>query len=110
MSASNEWSERHLTPRGWEAGSEKLDMSSNIVAPPSDRVLTHCSHSHMSSGFSPVNNWCDETMYAVDADQDRATKEATRAVSRLPRSSRLDQASVVKPRPPRHLAITFDAS
>ena len=53
-----------MTPRGWESGSEKLDMSSNIVAPPSDRVLTHCAHSHMSSGFSATNNWCDETTYA----------------------------------------------
>jgi hypothetical protein len=41
MSASNEWTEWHLTPRGWERGTEKLDFSGiSEVSPPPDRVLT----------------------------------------------------------------------
>ena len=27
MALSEEWTERHLTPRGWELGSEKTDFS-----------------------------------------------------------------------------------
>lgn len=42
MSASNEWTEWHLTPRGWERGSEKMDgsLGKQLVDPPVDRVLT----------------------------------------------------------------------
>jgi hypothetical protein len=41
MSFSKEWTEWHLTPRGWESGSEYVDFG-NLTAkePPSDRVLT----------------------------------------------------------------------
>ena len=41
MSATNEWTEWHLTPRGWERGSERQDFGGKkTVTPPEDRVLT----------------------------------------------------------------------
>jgi hypothetical protein len=40
MARSEEWTERHLTPRGWEVGSERTDFSLKTREPPVDRVLT----------------------------------------------------------------------
>ena len=39
MAASNEWTEWHLTPRGWEEGSGRLDgVGVTHAEPPTDRV------------------------------------------------------------------------
>ncbi|HNP63706.1 MAG TPA: hypothetical protein PKH39_07180 [Woeseiaceae bacterium] len=40
MSASNEWTEWHLTPQGWARGTEKEDFRRIDREPPEDRVLT----------------------------------------------------------------------
>lgn len=41
MSASNEWTNWHLTPQGWEKGSRRLDHEGTTKFPaPDDRVLT----------------------------------------------------------------------
>jgi hypothetical protein len=40
MARSEEWTERHLTPRGWELGSERTDFSLKTREIPADRVLT----------------------------------------------------------------------
>jgi len=40
MSASNEWTEWHLTPRGWERGTEKEDFRRIDRERPTDRVWT----------------------------------------------------------------------
>jgi hypothetical protein len=41
MSFSKEWTEWHLTPRGWESGSERVDFgTTEWKDPPADRVLT----------------------------------------------------------------------
>lgn len=62
MSAINEWTEWHLTPRGWEQGTEKTDFASStkIVAPPSDRVLTCRYYEYLSSVFSAVDKGVNE--------------------------------------------------
>jgi len=53
MSASDEWTEYHLTPNGWISGSSKYDFGSeNKVDEPPDRVLTCRFRATMSSGFS----------------------------------------------------------
>ncbi len=53
MSASNEWTEWHLTPRGWIEGSEELDFGGGKkVATPADRVVTVKLGVKLGSGHS----------------------------------------------------------
>jgi hypothetical protein len=53
MSASNEWDEYHLTPKGWVRGTEKLDFGPlKEVPPPPDRYVTVREHEYQSSSFS----------------------------------------------------------
>ena len=41
MPFSNKWTEWHLTPHGWEAGSQRIDASGTTTKdPPTDRVQT----------------------------------------------------------------------
>jgi hypothetical protein len=54
MSASNEWTEWHLTPVGWQRGTEKEDFRRVDREPPVDRVLTVVYKEFMSSTFSPM--------------------------------------------------------
>jgi hypothetical protein len=53
MSASNEWTEWHLTPRGWEEGDTKKDFVGTKTTPtPKDRVLTFRYKEFLSSVYS----------------------------------------------------------
>jgi len=54
MSASNEWTEWHLTPDGWQRGTEKEDFRRVDREPPVDRVLTVIYREFISSSFSPM--------------------------------------------------------
>lgn len=68
MSASNEWWELHLTPRGWVDGSEKMDFSPlKEVEPPADRVLTVRHREHQSSIYSRNDVEDSETYRSTDA-------------------------------------------
>lgn len=68
MSASNEWTEWHLTPRGWESGSEMVDIGNETYkSPPADRVLTFKYCEHMSSMYSGIDKTCNETWRGSDA-------------------------------------------
>ena len=40
MTASYEWTEYHLSSRGWESGTEKTDFDRREISPPVDRVLS----------------------------------------------------------------------
>ena len=61
MSASNEWTEWHLTLRGWERGSEKTDFGeAQIKAVPEDRVLSFKYREYMSSMHSKTDRSCAE--------------------------------------------------
>lgn len=56
MSAGNEWIEWHLTPRGWEKGSTKIDFQGTTTKEnPIDRVITYCYSEYQSSGFGSVD-------------------------------------------------------
>jgi hypothetical protein len=59
MSASNEWTQWHLTPRGWERGTEKEDFRRVDRDPPNDRVQTVTYREHLSSGFSSLDKLSD---------------------------------------------------
>ena len=55
MSGSKEWTEWHLTSRGWERGSEKIDFCGiKEKLPPKDRVVTKKFHENISSHFSSL--------------------------------------------------------
>ncbi|QHG70168.1 hypothetical protein [Ensifer adhaerens] len=54
MSASNEWTEWHLTPRGWEEGDSKTDFAFNSKAAPADAVQTVKNREYLSSSFSKL--------------------------------------------------------
>jgi len=67
MSASNEWTEWHLTPRGWECGTEKIDSApTSPVPPPTDRVLTCRYHEFLGSIHSKVQRSVDEVWRGTD--------------------------------------------
>jgi len=52
MSASNEWTEWHLTPAGWVEGDSKTDFSKSLKPVPVDRVQTVEHRQYLSSSFS----------------------------------------------------------
>jgi len=55
VAASNEWTEWHLTPSGWVAGSSKIDFQGvKTVEAPEDRYVTVKYSEYMSSAYSDV--------------------------------------------------------
>jgi hypothetical protein len=68
MSASNEWFDSHLTPRGWEDGSRKEDFGgTKRVDPPGDRVLTIHVEEHLGSAHGKWHRSREETFRGKDA-------------------------------------------
>ena len=68
MSASHEWTQWHLTPRGWEPGKSCLDFQS-AKGPedlPADRVLSVTYDEYMGSTFSTVDKTFQETFRSPD--------------------------------------------
>ncbi|HEY3821758.1 MAG TPA: hypothetical protein VGL81_31540 [Polyangiaceae bacterium] len=56
MAMSDEWTEWHLTPRGWERGSDQVDGGGGRRRdPPSDRVLTSRFHEYWGGVSSEVS-------------------------------------------------------
>jgi len=72
MSASNEWTEWHLTPRGWEEGTCKTDFSLNEVSAPDDRELTMKYKEYLSSRHSKADIGSTEIWRSKDGDQIKA--------------------------------------
>jgi hypothetical protein len=68
MAASNEWFEYHLTPRGWEMGSNKTDFAWEQKEPPPDRVLTIRVSESMSSSFSKLDRGHEELWRSPDGE------------------------------------------
>ena len=67
MSASHEWTEYHLTSRGWKQGSWKIDFGDvNKKQPPPDRVLSCVYHEKLSSVFSQMSRYVDEIWRSND--------------------------------------------
>jgi hypothetical protein len=68
MAASKEWTEWHLTPRGWESGDEKTDFAPVKSKPtPVDRVLT-VTYKEVSNGYGPVHSSHQEIWRVSDDD------------------------------------------
>jgi hypothetical protein len=69
MSASNEWFDYHLTPRGWELGSSKTDFGRPVTKdPPSDRVISIHVTERLSSSFSKVDQTTTVTFQTDDTE------------------------------------------
>jgi hypothetical protein len=72
MSASDEWTQWHLTPRGWEKGDSETDFNSFDKPTPDDRVQTVEYRELVASSFSglEVTNeviWSNEDEAAIVA-------------------------------------------
>jgi hypothetical protein len=68
MSASNEWTEWHLTPAGWVRGSERMDFAQLQSRPtPLDRVLT-VTNKEVGNGYGPIHASQQEDWRSDDAD------------------------------------------
>lgn len=75
MSASNEWTEWHLTPTGWVIGSQKNDFQDTIiVTPPTNRVLTCKYKEYLSSSFSKLETGISIIWESDDKDSLNASK------------------------------------
>ena len=82
MSASHEWTEWHLTHRGWEQGSWKIDFGSvNHKGYPADRVLTCQYHVRLSSSFSQYQRYVDEIW---QSDNETVVKELIQKFGECP--------------------------
>lgn len=77
MSASDEWTEYHLTPSGWVEGSTRVDFAGVKQKPaPPDRVRTCRWRELLSSGYGPmhkslIDEWESEDKAAVKALTDQ---------------------------------------
>jgi hypothetical protein len=61
MSASNEWTEWHLTPDGWVRGTEKQDFVGRTERErPQDTLLTVVWKEYLSSSFSRMERYHQE--------------------------------------------------
>lgn len=80
MSASNECFTWHLTPRGWEEGTEKLDFGTTERPVPADTVLTLEFHERMSSIYSPPERWIE-----VDVRNQQEAEDLKRKFGSIPR-------------------------
>ena len=62
MAASREWTEYHLTPRGWEAGTTSIDGARTVRPTPVDRFKSCTYKEEQGSVYSSVHksvitNW-----------------------------------------------------
>ena len=62
MTVRKEWTEWHLTPRGWERGATRVHGQGNTwVEEPIDRLLS-CVYQELESGDPPeIKKWAEET-------------------------------------------------
>ena len=77
MPLSYEWTDYHLTERGWEEGSLKADGEGvTHIDPPEDRVLTIRKHERQGSPYGRMEVW-SESVWESD-DKDRVKKLVAR--------------------------------
>lgn len=70
MAVRKEWTEWHLTPRGWEKGATRVHGQGNTwVEEPTDRILS-CVYQELESSASPeVKKWSEETWRSKKPDE-----------------------------------------
>ena len=60
MSASDEWTEWCLTPRGWERGCQREDYNRFVGERPNNTALVMVYREYLSSTFSSLDRSCIE--------------------------------------------------
>jgi hypothetical protein len=62
MAIRKEWTEWHLTPRGWERGASRVHGQGNTwVEEPTDRVLSAVYQELQSDDSPEIKRWAEET-------------------------------------------------
>lgn len=62
MAIRKEWTEWHLTPRGWERGAARVHGEGNTwVEEPTDRVLSFVYQELQTDASPEVQKWAEET-------------------------------------------------
>jgi hypothetical protein len=68
MAARKEWTEWHLTPRGWEKGATRVHGQGNTwVEEPIDRLLSCVYQEVEGDASSEVKKWSEETFRSKKA-------------------------------------------
>ena len=67
MSASHEWTDWHLTPNGWVAGTVKRDNGEIEIEVPNSRVLTF-RYSEVHNGYGPLYELSQEMWRGSEGD------------------------------------------
>ncbi|GGH09327.1 hypothetical protein [Silvibacterium dinghuense] len=76
MPLRKEWTEWHLTPRGWEKGATRVHGQGNTwVEEPLDRVLSYVYQELETSGAPEVKKWKEETWRSKNADDVAALEQ-----------------------------------
>ncbi|QFR43753.1 hypothetical protein [Sulfurimonas xiamenensis] len=65
---AGEYTEWHLTPNGWERGTQVTDSGKKIKSSPENRVLTLKYEEHMSSTLK-LNTRCEQTWSNKNEEQ-----------------------------------------
>ena len=69
MSASNEWTDFHLTKNGWVRGSDKMDFAGvTEVVPPDNVLLTRRYKEYLASVYSSMEFTYSDTICSSDSD------------------------------------------
>lgn len=71
-----EWTEWHLTPRGWEKGATRVHGQGNTwIEEPTDRLLS-CVYQELESGDPPqLRKWCEETWRSREEEEVNAASK-----------------------------------
>jgi hypothetical protein len=73
MPVRKEWTEWHLTPRGWEKGATRVHGQGNTwIEEPLDRLLS-CVYQELESTEPPeIKTWSEETWRSKNEDEVKA--------------------------------------
>ena len=76
MAVRKEWTEWHLTPRGWEKGATRVHGQGNTwVEEPLDRVLS-CVYQELENSDTPqLKKWSEETWRSKKEEDVKAALE-----------------------------------
>jgi len=69
METRKEWTEWHLTPRGWERGASRVHGQGNTwVEEPTDRVLSSVYQERETDDSPEAQKWVEETWRSRKAE------------------------------------------